>query len=233
MSAGKASFNGWVTGYPRAPIVRAVHRAPILLWRLGLGCLAGRAFVLLTTRGRNSGLPRRTVVSLHSMGGLTYSPCPYGELAEWYRNLTVDPRVTIQTHRGAESALAARVTDDDELSDFYGLLDHRDRQALEHLLDQAGIAHDVAAMVENMDRVHVVRFDPAGPSGLPPQRADLAWAWGVLAALILVRRVAIAMRGRPSAPARQGTASGPAQLGQRHPAAGQPLVDGGRPATVR
>jgi len=50
-------------------------------------------------------------------------------------------------------------------------------------------------MVGNRDRVHVVRFDPAGPSDLPPQRADLAWAWGALAALILVRRVAIATRG--------------------------------------
>ena len=186
------SFGEWVTGYPRSRVLRLVHRAPILLWRLGLGAVAGRAFVLVTTRGRKSGLPRRTVVSSHEMDGRIYSPCPYGERAEWYRNLAADPRVTIQARRCPQCAVAVRVTDDDELTGFYRLLERRDRAALHYLLDEAGVAHDPAEMVARKDRVHVIRFDPAGPSGLPPQRADLAWAWGLLPALLIARRT----RGR-------------------------------------
>lgn len=117
------SFGEWITAYPQSRILRLVHKAPIMLWRLGLGSLAGRVFVLVTTRGRKSGLPRRTVVSWHLMGGRIYSPCPYGERAEWYRNVVAHPRVTIQAHRRPESAEAVRVTDDDELTRFYRLLE--------------------------------------------------------------------------------------------------------------
>jgi len=182
------SFGEWLTAYPRSRILRLVHKAPILLWRLGLGPIVGRVFVLVTTRGRKSGLPRRTVVSSHSMDGRIYSPCPYGERADWYRNLATHPRVTIQTHRRPASAEAVRVTDDDELTRFYRLLERRDRAALDYLLDLAGIAHDPTEMVANKDRVHVIRFDPSGPSGLPPQRADLAWTWGLPLALLMARR---------------------------------------------
>lgn len=185
MAAGRPSFDEWITAYPRSRILRFIHRAPILLWRLGLGPVVGRFFLLVTTRGRKSGLPRRTVVSSSEMGGRRYSPCPYGEQAEWYRNLVADPRVTIQTDQGARSAVAVRVSDDDELASFYRLREHADRADLGRLLDQFGIAHDPAALLADKDRFYLVRFDPSGPSGLPPQRADLAWAWALLAAILL------------------------------------------------
>ena len=39
----------------------------------------------------------------------------FGRRAQWYRNIEADPQVTIQTAAGAESAIARRVTDGDEL----------------------------------------------------------------------------------------------------------------------
>ena len=182
------SFDEWLTEYPHSRILRFIHRAPILLWRLGLGSALGRVFILVTTRGRKSGLPRRTVVASYEMDGRTYSLCPYGERASWYRNLAADPRVTIQTRRGAESAEAVRVTDDHELTRFYRLLERGDRAFLEQVLDGFGIAHDPAALAANKDRFYLVRFDPSGPSGLPAQRADLVWAWAVPPALLLCWR---------------------------------------------
>jgi deazaflavin-dependent oxidoreductase (nitroreductase family) len=194
---GEVSFGDWVTAYPESWILRSIHRAPILLWRIGLGRVVGRAFVLVTARGRKSGLPRRTVISWHPMGGRIYSVCPYGERADWYRNVIADPRVIIQTHRGPGSAEAVRVTDDDELAGFYDVLERRDPAALEHLLDLADVVPEPGATVAAKDQIRVLRFDPVPPFGLSSQRADLAWIWGALTVLVLAWRVKAQRLCRP------------------------------------
>jgi hypothetical protein len=47
-------------------------RLPILLYRLGLGPIVGRLFTILTTSGRQSGLPRRHALEFHSFAGRNY-----------------------------------------------------------------------------------------------------------------------------------------------------------------
>ena len=51
--------------YPDTPLMKHAYRFPVLLYRLGLGRLAGRLFMILTTTGRSSGLPRRTAIEFH------------------------------------------------------------------------------------------------------------------------------------------------------------------------
>jgi len=77
-------------------IPRGLARAPIALYRAGLGGLLGRRFVLLEHRGRRSGRIRQVVLetlrvedsTLHLISG-------YGWRAQWLRNIEADPRVRV------------------------------------------------------------------------------------------------------------------------------------------
>jgi deazaflavin-dependent oxidoreductase (nitroreductase family) len=95
---------------PRTRLQRAVARAPILLFRLGLGGLLGQRFVLLTHVGRRTGLPRRTVLEVvgRDDGGYLVAS-GYGARAQWFRNVRAEPRVEFQVgwrrYRGLASPL--------------------------------------------------------------------------------------------------------------------------------
>jgi deazaflavin-dependent oxidoreductase (nitroreductase family) len=75
---------------------RALLRAPILLYRLGLGRLLGGGFVLINHTGRRTGRPRQTVVEVvdRSAGSLTVV-AGFGPRSDWYRNLLARPAASI------------------------------------------------------------------------------------------------------------------------------------------
>jgi hypothetical protein len=73
--------------YPHDPILKWSFRLPILLYRLGLGPIVGRRFMILTTTGRKSGLPRHHAIEFHSFEGRKYVFSAWGDKADWYRNL--------------------------------------------------------------------------------------------------------------------------------------------------
>ena len=90
--------------YPvRDSWLRWVFKAPLYLWRMGLGFLIGRYIMVITTTGRKSGLPRHTMAEWHPLNGGKFVPVNYGERAQWYRNIEADPHVTIQTSDGTQS----------------------------------------------------------------------------------------------------------------------------------
>ena len=64
-----------------------------------LGAWAGSPvagwFLVLTTTGRRSGLPRRTPLNYAILDGRVYLLSGFGRRADWYRNLTADHRVTL------------------------------------------------------------------------------------------------------------------------------------------
>jgi|YNPBryunderm2012_1023409.scaffolds.fasta_scaffold42876_3 hypothetical protein len=96
-------------GYPNRPLRRAINRAPIMLYRLGLGPLIGRLVMIMSTTGRRSGLTRRTALEYHICGGLIYVMSGYGARPDWYQNMLADPRVTLQTRwRGAPRPRSSR-----------------------------------------------------------------------------------------------------------------------------
>ena len=100
--------------YLDEPGWRMLLRLPVGLWRVGLGPLAGRVWMVVTTTGRSSGLPRHTVVYPHVVGGRTYLWCPYGGRAQWYRNLVAHPVATVQSRRGTHVVRAVPLTDEAE-----------------------------------------------------------------------------------------------------------------------
>lgn len=87
--------------------MRQLYKLPILLYRLGFGPLVGKLFMILTTRGRKSGLPRHTPVEYRTYHGRKYVMVGWPK-SDWYRNILADPLVTIQTAAGTESVKAAR-----------------------------------------------------------------------------------------------------------------------------
>lgn len=90
---------------PQAPTtaLRFLLRAPLLFYRLGLGWLMGRRFLLLNHVGRVSGLPRQTVLEVvdsQPEAGVYLVASGWGRQSDWYRNVILQPKVTIQVGRG-------------------------------------------------------------------------------------------------------------------------------------
>ena len=102
---------------PRRPglLLRWFYRAPVLMYRIGLGRLMFGQ-VMLTTVGRKSGQPRRAVVDLLKHDAATdtyYVVSAYGGGSDWYRNLEANPAVKVQARGRKFSARAATLPPDE------------------------------------------------------------------------------------------------------------------------
>jgi deazaflavin-dependent oxidoreductase (nitroreductase family) len=174
MTTFRQEDHGFMT-YPTSDWHRWAFRAPITLWRMGLGPIIGHIFMLITTTGRKSGLPRRTMVEYHALNGKKYAPCAFGARSDWYKNIAADPRVAIQTAQGAEAAIAVRVTGDQELIDVYELFKRRDPVVLNWYMQSLGIEDDPDDIVAKKDSIYWIRFDSTDEATPPPLEADLWW----------------------------------------------------------
>ncbi|MBI1258161.1 MAG: nitroreductase family deazaflavin-dependent oxidoreductase [Chloroflexi bacterium] len=167
--------------YPvRDSWLRWVYKAPLVLWRMGLGFLLGRYIMVITTSGRKSGLPRHTMAEWHPLNGGKFVPVNYGERAQWYRNIEADPRVTIQTSDGTQSAIARRITDDDELIAAYHVIKTRNPMMAQWYLNAHDLADSEADLLARKDRIYLLAFDPTGEPTPPPLEADLTWVWALV-----------------------------------------------------
>ncbi len=187
-----------LAAYPDTLLVRLAHRAPMLLWRLGLGRIEGD--VVLTTTGRASGLPRRIVIGGAQIEGRRYLWNPYGDRAHWYRNLVADPIVTIQDAHGTWTARAAHPTDHDEAVAQYAILEHGVRRRFHEYLADLGVEDSPEGFARDIERIHVVRLDPVDEPGPAPLPLDLIWVWPVAAivglmGLVARRRFLLALAG--------------------------------------
>jgi len=187
-------FDDWAAGYPDVVGRRLLHKAPIVLWRLGLGGIVGRPWMLLTTKGRASGLPRRTTLTAHRVRGRLYAWSPYGERSHWYRNLIADPIVTVQTSGRAWTRRAERLDDAAEVAELYESLRRFDARLLRRYLDDQGINDTAADVVANKDRLHLIRFAPTSRQGPAPLQADLCWVWALPAVIAVVWKIAFRRR---------------------------------------
>jgi deazaflavin-dependent oxidoreductase (nitroreductase family) len=78
--------------------LKLAFKVPTLIYRVGLGSLLGKRFVLLIHRGRKSGLERRVVLEV-----IKYEAEPqaaavlsgWGERSQWYRNLEASPPIAV------------------------------------------------------------------------------------------------------------------------------------------
>ena len=87
---------------PPTGLARLGWRAPIWIYRLGLGGLLDGRFVLLNHTGRKSGKPRQAMLEVvfhDKESGAYVVASGFGEKSDWYQNVLAHPEVTIQVGR--------------------------------------------------------------------------------------------------------------------------------------
>ena len=140
---------------------RLLFRAPIMLYRAGLGFLLGRRFLMLEHTGRRSGETRRTILEVVvNDSDSIYVVAGWGTAAQWLKNVRANPHVTI--HVGSRSyRTRAEMVDGDEAHDVMRRYGSEHPRALNRLaalmLDEPGDGpREQADRVA--DRLPMVRF---------------------------------------------------------------------------
>lgn len=107
-------------------LFKLFNKPPRIAYALGLGPLLGRLVLLLTTRGRRTGLLRITPLQYEQIEGRYYVASAFGDRADWYRNILIDPDVRVRVGRKEFRALAEPCTDPVLIADFleYRLAHH-------------------------------------------------------------------------------------------------------------
>ena len=96
-------------------IPRWLARAPIPLFRHGVGRLFGARMMMLEHVGRHTGQPRYTVLEvLDHRPGVLILVSGYGARSQWYLNIRAQPAVRIWTGRIRGRPAQATVLPDDE-----------------------------------------------------------------------------------------------------------------------
>ena len=110
------------------PLLKFFFKTPVFLYKIGLGGferLIGAEWMLLTTVGRKSGKPRRTMVDIleyDKEADTYYIEAAYGSRADWYKNIQANPVFDAQVGRRKFKARAGALTADgaaDQLVEFY------------------------------------------------------------------------------------------------------------------
>jgi deazaflavin-dependent oxidoreductase (nitroreductase family) len=170
------SGKSWVESMPYpSGLAKCLFKSPILFHRLGLSLLTGRIFMVLTTVGRKSGKPRRTAIEFHEFEGHATVMSGWGTKTDWYRNIEADPHVTIQTWRGAQSAMARRVTSNEELTRTFNFA--KSNPTMRAMMKVAGFDLTLEQFLAQKERFAFIAFDPINHPTPEPMKANLVWVW--------------------------------------------------------
>ena len=168
--------------YPRG-VLRWALRFPLVLYRLGLGDLLARSrLVVLTTRGRKSGLARHTIVEYRMHGSKIYLISGWGQRPNWVQNLLESPYATVQAGPRRYNVHAYPVDNTSEILRALFLFRKPAPGIYDALLARMTDADKVNArkLPELASQLTVFRMDLTDEdSGLSALRADLIWVWGV------------------------------------------------------
>ncbi len=97
-----ARQTGQVLQHRPNQVLRIALKAPGVIYSLNLGWIFGHRFLLLTHRGRKSGLIHRTPLEVIHYDRSTRTSTvisAWGEKSDWYRNIQTTPALQIQTGR--------------------------------------------------------------------------------------------------------------------------------------
>ncbi len=102
----------------RYSIWKILKYPPQFFYAIGLGPIYGRLVLLLTTTGRKSGLARVTPLQYEEIDGKIVIGSARGTKADWYRNILMDPIVTVRVKSREFNGLAEPVEDPEKVADF-------------------------------------------------------------------------------------------------------------------
>ena len=162
---------------------RLYNQVMLALWRLGIGAIVSPFYLVLTTEGRKSGLPRHTVVNYQKVDGRTYILAIWGPRSNWYQNIVANPHVVAQTIGRPERAVATRVTDDQELRRVFDHLSLPLRPIAAWYLRSLGVEPTPEGIIAGKDRLYVLRLDPTEEPTPAPLQSNLTWVWPIIGAL--------------------------------------------------
>ena len=97
---------------PPKGLARWFFRLPIFLYKARLGWIFGNRFLMLNHIGRKSGITRHAVLEVveHDPQTDVYVVAVgFGEKSQWYRNILVQPDVTIRVGRRKLDVTAERL----------------------------------------------------------------------------------------------------------------------------
>jgi len=153
--------------HPPSGVSRALFRAPIYLYRLGLGWLFGKRILLLNHTGRVSGTQRQVILEVvehDPTNGSFVVASGWGPTAAWYRNILHTPEVSVQVARRTIPVMAVPLTAEEGAAIFarYGA---RHRAAATYLLPRLmgfavdGTEADFRAVGQRMPFVRLATRD--------------------------------------------------------------------------
>lgn len=95
------------------PFFKWIFKAPILHYKLGLGWMVSRLFLILTTTGRKSGRPRRTPLeySYDATSDTYVIVGGWRGQTDWFKNVCANPNVEVWVGKRKFKARAERMTD--------------------------------------------------------------------------------------------------------------------------
>lgn len=138
--------------------LRLVLRFPVSLYRVRLGFLFGRRFVMIEHRGRRSGRHYRTVVEVAGRrNGEVICASGTGPRADWYRNLRAHGLLAVWV--GSKKRWASvRFLESREAAGVMADYEHEHPRTAARLYRMMGVSHDgtVAGRVEMMEKVPMV-----------------------------------------------------------------------------
>jgi deazaflavin-dependent oxidoreductase (nitroreductase family) len=135
-------------------------RAPILLYRLGIGFVLGRRFVLIEHTGRVTGATRRTVLEVVGKQGTTLWVASAWPRSDWLRNVQAHPDVRISTGFTRRVDARASVVDEQTAGRVLRSYAHDHPRAAAVLRRSLGLPFDDAAeLAAVVPIVEIVRFE--------------------------------------------------------------------------
>jgi deazaflavin-dependent oxidoreductase (nitroreductase family) len=121
ISASKVSSPVAQPGQENPPaFISLFFKTPLILYRLGLGWMLGKRFMLLTHVGRRSGKVYRTVLAVVGFDPKTReirAVSPWSS-SNWFRNIQATPALEVQT-AGVRYAPAQRFLSPEEIAALF------------------------------------------------------------------------------------------------------------------
>jgi deazaflavin-dependent oxidoreductase (nitroreductase family) len=129
---------------------RWLVRAPIHLYRVGLGVVFGQRLLMLEHRGRTTGVLRRVVLEVvaHPSPDRYVVVAGFGERAQWLRNVRADPDVRVSVGRRRSRPALARELERERADAFLAAYAEEHPAAWRRLRDTMahGLGTDIATL---------------------------------------------------------------------------------------
>lgn len=155
-------------------------RVPIYFYRMGWGRLMTFwPIMILTTRGRKSRKPRYTALEYRRHGSKIYVVSAWGGRPQWYRNLLVNPRATVQIGAQVLNTQASPVDNPAEAVRVLYMFRRTAPLIYNNILARMSTADniDLTTLTKISDQFTIMRLDIVSePPELPIVKVNPRWA---------------------------------------------------------